>query len=197
MNLSTISNLAYLAEPLVRAGLGELSLGPVHVGARFSLGFEFDKGLTLEIEPVMQAIQARLRASGYVSTDTRISWLAGYVNPFVVIEGKSGREYGSASHLKDAVLSVVENVWPIDAGTVRFEAETYQPGQPANAAPIPQRYDAPAGGGNTAPPPPPAPSEFGQFFDQLALDLGISRGSAFGLAVAGVVLGLVVLRRAL
>lgn len=198
MNIGVVANLASLAAPLIHAaGLGDLSLNPIHAGARFSLGVELaDWWLDTsfrEIDEAITEMRKRLVQSGYVNQGIRVYQLAGYFNPFIVVEGVSGREYGSATHLKDAILSVVESVAAIDGGTVRFEAETYTPGSAASASPIPQRYDAPAGGTNSAPP--QGPSEFGQFFNQLSTDLGISRGQAIGLTLGGVLVGLVLLKR--
>lgn len=182
-----------------RGGLGALSLGPIHYGARFSLGVELAEWWAdtsfRELPDAMALIRQRLVQSGYVDSSTRVYQLSGYLNPFIVIEGGSGREYGSATHLKDAVLSIVETVAAIDAASVRFEAETYTPGAAPSVAPTVQRYDAISGGNNSAPP--ATPSGVAAFFDQVAGDLGITRGQAIGLGIGAGFVGLILLRRIL
>lgn len=112
------------------SGLSAVTGRPVHVGAPFALGVEFaDWWLDTsfkELNQVLIEIQSALAQSGYISGQVKAYELSGYLNPFVVIEGYSGREYGSDQHLKDAVLSVVSSIYPsINYGSVTYSVETY------------------------------------------------------------------------
>jgi len=114
------------------SGLGALTGRPVHLGAPFNLGVEFrDWWLDTsfkDLSQILTEIESALAASGYISGQIKAYQLAGYLNPYVVIEGYSGREYGDDRHLRDAVLSVVDRIYPdIDWATVQFQVETYDP----------------------------------------------------------------------
>lgn len=106
-------------------GLGAIS-DPIHRGAWFRLGVEINgwgdwEDLFVDLDEIRRA----LNDSGYVVPDVQVWKQAGVVNAFVVVEGKSGREYGQALHLRDAVLSVMSNLHVLNYGSVQFEAETY------------------------------------------------------------------------
>ncbi len=114
------------------AGMSGVTGRPVHVGAPFQLGVEFsDWWLDTSFKDLSQIlieIESALSASGYIAGQVKAYQLSGYVNPFVVIESYSGREYGSDNHLKDAVLSVVAGIYPqVNFGSVTFQVETYDP----------------------------------------------------------------------
>lgn len=115
-----------------QTGLSGVTGRPVHLGAPFQLGVEFsDWWLDTSFKDLSQIlieIESALAASGYTAGQVKAYQLAGYINPFVVIESYSGREYGSDAHLKDSVLSVVSKIYPqINYGTVTFQVETYDP----------------------------------------------------------------------
>lgn len=113
-------------------GLGALTGRPVHQGAPFQLGVELSDwyaDLSFEELPdLMTRMEAALSRSGYVSGLVKVYQLAGVVNPFLVVESYSGREYGSDQHLKDAVLSVLSGLYSkLNYASVTFTAETYDP----------------------------------------------------------------------
>lgn len=112
--------LSGLSAPLM-SGMAD----PMHVGAWFRIGAEFEGWHRLEDLFVdTQGLQQALNASDYVR-NARVYKVAGVINPFIVIEGESNREYGQAKHLRDSVLSVVDRTNVINYGSVQFEAETY------------------------------------------------------------------------
>lgn len=123
-------------------GLGAITGRPVHLGAPFQLGVELAEwGTDLAVEvldpfdwsttafpDLLRSMESKLAGSGYTSGLVKIYRLAGYVNPYIVVESYSGREYGSDQHLKDAVLSVLASLYPkLNYGSVTFSAETYDP----------------------------------------------------------------------
>lgn len=172
-------------------GLGAL-LPPVHIGAPFSLGVEvseFSGGpRAIDIEQIRLA----LAASDYVLPSVQVYQMGGYFNPFVVVEGSSGREYGSATHLKDAVLSVIQaataGAATVNFGSVRFEAETYEP---STGGAQTTRFDAPLGGGASG-----APQVISSLTQSIASYFGLSADEAKLILIGGAaILALVVLRR--
>jgi len=113
-------------------GLGAITGRPIRKGAPFQLGVELQdwwQDLSFEELPdLMQRMESALTRSGYVSGLVKAYQLAGVVNPFIVIESYSGREYGSDQHLKDAVLSVLQGLYnKLNFSSVTFTAETYDP----------------------------------------------------------------------
>jgi len=174
-----------------RASLGSLDLPPIQAGASFSLGVQvsgwdiatdWDYWTT---QGLLDQIQQAVQSGGFVQIPVRVYTLnksAFNFNPFVVIEGRARYAHGSASHLRDAVLSAVQTVISYDAGSVRFEADTYnaQTGQP-NTDPSQRRYDAPSGGNNTAPPAPEQGIDWPDFIDKAAFELNVSPWAVVGL----------------
>jgi len=114
------------------SGLGALTGRPVRLGAPFQLGVELsDWYLDLsfeELPDLLVRMESALTRSGYVSGLVKVYQIAGSLNPFIVIESYSGREYGSDQHLKDAVLSVLSGLYTkLNYASVTFTAETYDP----------------------------------------------------------------------
>lgn len=183
--------------PCKDCGLGAVTNKPVHRGAPFSLGVEIshgwytNSGIPIPSPTSIDAngIALDLMQSGYVEGYANVYQLSGWLNPFIVIEGYSGREYGSDLHLKDAVLSVLSNTYAVDESTVRFEAQVYDPETGAAAV---SRYDAPTGGSAGA-----APREAGGSspIDTLANWLGVSPTNAALIGAGGALLLLLVLKR--
>lgn len=113
-------------------GLGAITGRPIRKDAPFQLGVELQdwwQDLSFEELPdLMTRMEAALSRSGYVSGLVKVYQLAGVVNPFIVVESYSGREYGSDQHLKDAVLSVLGSLYnKLNFASVTFTAETYDP----------------------------------------------------------------------
>lgn len=182
-------------------GMGALAAGyglrgitdPIHKGARFSLGVEVSGWYRIDDLFVdTEALRTALINSGYVAANTQVYQKAGIINPYIVVEGGSGREYGSALHLRDAVLSVIQSMHRIDAGTLGFEAETYNA---QTNAPTVARYDAATGGAVYAPTTSAGPGSFSGVIDSLATSLGVTQTQAVLIGAGGAILGLVLLKR--
>ena len=119
------------------SGLGSLDLPPVHAGAPFSLGVELAGAWNInDLFVDTDLIRRALDASGYVQTGVQVYQQAGIINPFVVVSGRSGREYGSAAHLRDAIISVMQGFNTLNLETLKFQADTYNPetGAPSTTA---------------------------------------------------------------
>lgn len=176
------------------AGLGDVSGRPVHIEAPFSLGVEvyndapwYSGRYGIDYD----AIAAALNESDYVS-GVSVYPLSGVRNVFIVIEGYSAQEYGRDSHLRNAILDVVDGVYGVQTsrGSARFEVETYDPqtGQTQTT-----RYDAPAGG--SANPPSDVGIDFGAgIVDSISGALSVDRSTAtmIGVGVGALALILVV-----
>lgn len=164
---------------------------PVHIGAPFSLGVELTSWASIDDFVDEEALRRALAGSGYVQASVQVYQMAGVFNPFVVVEGHSGREYGSATHLRDAILSVVQDQYRIDPASVRFEATTYNPQTQAQSV---ARYDAPTGGAQYAPAAAGADT-FSGVFDSIAGSLGVTRSQAVLIGAGGAILGVILLKR--
>ncbi len=109
-------------------GFGSLELPPIHAGAAFSLGVELAGAWNInDLFVDTDMIRRALDASGYVRPGVQVYQQAGIINPFVVVSGQSGREYGSASHLRDAIISVMQGINTLNLDTLKFQADTYNP----------------------------------------------------------------------
>ena len=175
------------------SGLGAVTGRPVHVGAPFELGVELGNVLfateATRMPTLLTEIESKLAASGYISGLIRAYQLSGTINPFIVIAGGSGREYGSDLDLRDAVLSVLDGVMKgigsnINYASVTFTAQTYDPqtGQ-TTVSTTPAPRDTVSGG-------------VGGTLDQVGQTLGgwFATDSQTGLIIGGIgLLGLVLL----
>jgi hypothetical protein len=171
-------------------GLGILDLPPMKAGAAFSLGVEisgWDSRIWDSEATIIEEIRTAVQNTGYV-TDLQVYSLAEWsdFNPFIVISGRARYDHGSASHLKDHILSAVGSVYGYNAGSVRFEADTYDPatGQ-VYTDPAQRRIDVPLGARTSPPTPttqttqtPLAPGQCSwsqqSFGDWVACQLGIT-----------------------
>ena len=172
-------------------GLG--ALDPIHVGAPFSLGVEISGWWYIHDMMVdVDVIRLKLDASGYVQPGVQVYQMAGVINPFIVVEGRSGREYGSADHLKDAVLSVIASLNTADYSTVRFEAQTYSAATGSGST---ARYDAPLGGSANYAPAAAGSDGLSSALDQLAVWMGVSRTQAALIGAGGALVGILLLKR--
>lgn len=165
---------------------------PVRIGAPFSLGVELTSWASIDDFVDEEALRRALASSGYVQASVQVYQMAGVFNPFVVVEGHSGREYGSATHLRDAVLSVIQSQYTIDPASIRFEATTYNPQTQAQTI---ARYDAQTGGAQYAPRVPAGSNSFSGIFDSIAGSLGVTRSQAVLIGAGGAILGVVLLKR--
>ncbi len=77
---------------------------------------------------LLTEIESKLAASGYISGLIRAYQLSGTINPFIVIAGGSGREYGSDLDLRDAVLSVLDGVMKGIGSNINYAATDSQTG---------------------------------------------------------------------
>ena len=129
-------------------GLGSLDLPPVHVGAAFSLGVELAGAWNLnDLFVDTDLIRRALDASGYVWPGVQVYQQAGIINPFIVVSGESGREYSKASHLRDAVLSVMQGLNSLNLDTLKFQADTYDPNNGTVSTVIDNNSGGGSGGG--------------------------------------------------
>lgn len=205
------SGLGALAQFYGLRGLGILDLPPMKAGASFSLGVELS-GWDVYLIHITEAqaiedIRKAVQNTGYVQ-DLQVYSMAGWTdfNPFIVINGRARYDHGSASHLRGHILSAVgSSGYDYDAGSVRFEADTYDPatGQ-VHTDPKMRRRDNPEGGGTTPPPsdkgatPPSGKQECKwsemEFGDYVACVLGI-KGAVSGMTAGatGAILGVAVL----
>ncbi len=164
---------------------------PVHVGAPFSLGVELTSWASVEDFVNEENLRQALALSGYVQANVQVYQMAGVFNPFIVVEGGSGREYGSALHLKDAVLSIIKSQYTIDPASVRFEAQTYNAQTQAQTI---TRYDAPTGGSaqNAAS---GAGGAVSGIVDKIATSFGVTQSQALLIGAGGAVVGIFLLKR--
>lgn len=182
--------MSYLGRQI---GLGALTLPPIHQGASFSLGVEIDVDCNsasgcVWMDSDEESIREALNRSGYVIPGVLVYQLSGALNPFIVIEGASGREYGSANHLRDAIISVMRGLgYFLNTSALRFQADTYDP---QTGAPSTGRYDAPIGGGTS--PPPDVVSDIGAgIVDTISDAFSIDRSTATLIGVGAGVLVLI------
>jgi len=192
--------------PFGLAGLAELDLPPNQAGASFELGVELNGWDVLTdlsnwtMAGLLDEVRLAVQQGGFVQVPAQVFSLTGITswNPFIVIKGRAAYAHSSASHLRDAILSAVATVVGYNAGSVRFEADTYDPttGQ-THTDPAKRRYDAPVGGGTTPPPDIPKPFEWPEFIKTLANELNIKPASAFGILIGGGLLGLLMVKKAL
>lgn len=165
--------------------MGQIGLAPIKAGAAFQLGFN---------EPLLRDLFADpAEIAGWVvgaglARDARSYKYAGAVYPFIVLEGRSTRDYPSGGDLKDALLSViVMNGYDVDFSTVQFHFEA----APGSAPPV--VHTGPPGSPGVPPPPPP-PGQCSlrtqDFGDWVACQLGIkSPLGGVGAGAAGALIG--------
>lgn len=175
--------------------LGSLDLPPVHRGAPFSLGVEVNGWGRLEDLFVdTEQLRVALDRSDYVVPGVQVYKASGVVNPFIVVEGQSGREYGSATHLKDAVLSVMGNYNMLNRDTVRFTAQTYDPASNATQT---ATYTAAGVDDGAGAYPNLAYPGGGDFIDIIGGRFGLDRTGAYVVTFGGALIGFLLLRRLL
>lgn len=161
--------------------LGDLP--PIHQGAWFSFGAEIDGfSITDYLNPDADAarIQAAINSSGYAQAQT-IEKVAGVINPFFVIEGVSGREYGSASHLKKAIADVIAaQGYEITPGSINFYATTYDTntGQQQSTQDVGSNNQGSSAGGSCS-------FNSMKLTDYLACQLGVTPTTAATVGVIG------------
>lgn len=157
-------------------GLGDITGNPVHIGAPFQLGVELSGWYAdvsfRELPQLLQQMEAALSRSGYTSGLVKIYQIAGSLNPFIVVDGYSGREYGSDKHLRDSVLSVLSSIYQnLNYSSVTFTVAT---------------YDAQTGQQQVTTTPAPREMPNGSF----PVQVGDTLGSVFGVdAQTGLIIG--------
>jgi len=188
--------------PMPLPGLGHLgtilpSLPPIEAGGYFTFDFNLP---TFAFDPT-DSIPGWLEDAG-ISYNNSVQQLAGWINPYLRIQGFSIKYYDSATDLANDILSTLAaNDSDLSAAnigaSVNFQAQPYYP----------PNYQAPPGLVGNQPPPPgqtqqnqpgqPAQCDwnsmsFGQY---LACELGFSSGITAGatgaialIAIVGVVL---------
>ncbi len=153
--------------------MGQLSLPPVKKGARFQFGYNV--GYTaggFRAEGVAEATNA-----AGVTFDATSSYLAGVLNPFIALEGRSNADWNSGSDFRDALYNAIAGAgYPIQPESIQFNVETVQGG-----------YTLPPVS-STGPPGASAGGAVGDFFDEIAGSLGVSKQTAQAIAIGGGVL---------
>lgn len=165
------------------------ALDPIHIESYFELSLEMDvkcysaSGCVWALENERE-IQAAINESDYAS-GVEVYRIAGVINPYIVIRGYSAQDFGSADHLRKGILDTITAAgYLFNAGSVRFQADTYDP---TTGEPTTTRDDRPL----DTTPDPNAPS----WFDQLALDLGVEKQTATYLIIGGAVLAIALIAK--
>jgi hypothetical protein len=193
------SGLSDLARFYGLRGLGEIpqQLPAIGGGSPFQFGYNvgYLGGQKLyEPEEI-----ARVLEDQALSYDTRSYHVAGYLNPYLTIEGNAVTTWPSASDFGQAIYqAVVDAGYPIDYGSIQFRFEPYYgPGQTTPPPMVGTPYPT-SGGGNGATPP-PGKCEFSKMkiADYLACQLGVSASSAMAYGAIGALVGVILLTKAL
>ncbi|HMV86806.1 MAG TPA: hypothetical protein PLD20_17940 [Blastocatellia bacterium] len=179
----------------VSYGLGLIDPGkPVPSGSYFEYGIELTSWFVdmstwaEDNEQFLRYIEQKLAVFGI--GDVYASILSGYLNPFLVIQGKNYYDYHTARELQDAITAQVRAAYKnANMGTIRFEVDTYDlnTGQKQT-----YRYDAPQGGTATNAPPPSPPKDF---LNEWALKLGMTKDELILLGLGGLALTVVVVKK--
>jgi hypothetical protein len=121
-----------------------------------------------------------------LSYDTRSYAVAGYLNPYLTIEGNAVTNWPSASDFGQAIYSAVSGAgYPIDYSSIQFRFQPLGPSQSPQWAGTPYPNAGAAPGGNVPAPLPPGQCSYSQqsLSEYLACQLGIK--SAVGGVTAG------------
>jgi hypothetical protein len=158
--------------------MGDLSLPPVKKGARFQFGYNvgyLGEGF------IASGVGETLNQSGL--TDSAVSYqIAGMLNPFIAVEGKSNRDWNSGTDFRDAIYNAINGAgYPIEPSSIQFNVETVSGG-----------YTAPPVS-STRPPGTSGRSIGTSFWDEIAAGLGVPKGTAqaIGLGVGAILLILI------
>lgn len=159
--------------------LGALSLPPINKGMRFQFGYNTGYGTgPVQVSDIAQMLNAQGITQDAVSYN-----LSGTLSYYNAIEGKAGRDYGSASDLRDAIYNaLVSGGYSIDAGSINFNPEVV-----AGAGQGPQVIYTGPGAPGAGVPPAAGPG----FFDQIAASLNVSSDMAQMLVIGGAALALI------
>lgn len=180
--------------------LGSLTLPPNQAGAAFELGVELS-GYSVDhvnIRNTLEKVRMAVQQGGFVQIPVQVYSMAGFTdfNPFIVIKGNARYAHSSATHLQNAIISAVASVVGYDAGSVRFEIDTYDPATGETYTdPTMRRYDAPTGSATTPPPDVPKPFQWPDFIQNFALEMNVSNGTAAAILAGGGLLGLLVVKK--
>ena len=103
-------------------------MGAVRTGAPFRLGVELSNWWAdtswRDLDTTLKDLESAIVRAGYTSGLVRAYQVAGWANPYISIDGYSGRDYSSDQHLRDALLSVVRSVYPaIDYSSVGWQVD--------------------------------------------------------------------------
>lgn len=103
-------------------------MGAVRTGAPFRLGVELSNWWAdtswRDLDTTLKDLESAIVRSGYTSGLVRAYQVAGWANPYISIDGYSGRDYSSDQHLRDALLSVVRSVYSaIDYSSVGWQVD--------------------------------------------------------------------------
>lgn len=171
--------------------LGELD--PIHESGWFSYGAELIGTSVIGdlMTTVIDNIREAVNKSGYAyANDVRHA--SGYLNPFIIIEGGSGREYGSADHLKKAITDTIQGLgYRVNTGSINFYASTYNPqtGEPTQTESV-------GPNNKSSSRKPDCKWDELELTDYVACQLGITTSSAMVVGAVGGLLAVVLLSKA-
>lgn len=185
---------ALAVNPAASSGLGLIDPGkPVPSGSYFEYGIELTNWFidtstwAEDNEQFLRYIEQKLADFGV--GDVYASILKGYLNPFLVIQGKNYYAYSTARELQDAITAQVRAAYKnANVGTIRFEVDTYDTNTGQRDT---YRYDAPKGGTATNAPPVPQTDTLSEW----ASSLGMSKDALVLLGLGGLVLTVVLVKR--
>ena len=164
--------------------MGALSLPPINRGMRFQFGY--NTGYTTG--PFEAADIARMTNAAGITQDAVSYVLSGTISYYIVIEGKAGRDYASASALRDAIYnSLVSGGFSIDPASINFNPEVVT-GTGSGPQVI---YTGPGAPGSGVPATVPGTS----IFDDIAASLGTTRNTAQAVVIGGGLLALILIMK--
>jgi hypothetical protein len=176
-------------------GAIEQNLAPIGGGTPFQFGFNI--GYTLN--PFSAADIAPVLENAALSYDTHSYVVAGYLNPFVTIEGNAVTSWESASDFGEAIYQAVSGAgFPIDYPSIKFRAFPEAGSAPAQTRVIVgDQYQTP---GARSPSVPQAPGGGCNFTtqnlpDYLACQLGVTPTVALVAGAIGALILIVAIKR--
>jgi hypothetical protein len=176
--------------PLLGGLMGAIPQQLPAIGGGSPFQFGFNEGILapyqIDLEEMVKTLENQA-----LSYDTRVYWLAGYVNRYITIEGYAVTTWQSGSDFGQAIYQALKDAgFNIDYASIQFRFEPYSsPGQTAPPAMVgtptpgakpPVTPAPPPGSGAPAPPGECKWSEM-SFGDYVACQLGI-KGTVSGIA---------------
>lgn len=170
------------------------ALDPIHESAWFSYGAELAGTSVIGdlMTTVIDNIREAINQSGYAYAN-EVRHAAGTINPFIIIEGGSGREYGSADHLKKAITDTIQGLgYRVNTGSINFYASTYnaQTGAPTQTESVGPNNQSSGKQGNCN-------WNNSTLTNYIACQLGVTPSNALVIGAMGGLVGVILLSKAL